>query len=158
MQDMEWSCKYFDILTPHELYSIVKLRDEVFVVEQNCVFQDADDKDQKCYHLMGYANNNLAAYARLVPAGVSYEYISIGRIVTSPQFRSRGAGKALLSTAIKQCNLLFNEQKIKIGAQLYLKNFYESFGFIQTSDIYIEDGIPHIEMLRNKQPPLARLS
>ena len=148
MQDIEWTCKYFNDLTPPELYAIIKLRNEVFVVEQNCVFQDADDKDQKCYHLMGTVRNKLAAYARLVPAGVSYEYIAIGRIVTSPQFRSKGAGKALLIEAIKQCNLLFGEQTIKIGAQLYLKNFYESFGFRQTSDVYDEDGIPHIEMIR----------
>jgi ElaA protein len=148
MEAIKWTCVFFDSLTPHELYSIIKLRNEVFVVEQNCIFQDADDKDQKCYHFMGKAENQLAAYARLVPAGVSYEYVSIGRIVTSPRFRNIGAGKALLDMAIQQCTLLFNEQTIKIGAQLYLKNFYESFGFIQTGDVYDEDGIPHIEMLR----------
>ncbi len=87
MEGIKWTCVFFDSLTPHELYAIVKLRNEVFVVEQNCVFQDADDKDQKCYHFMGKVENQLVAYARLVPAGVSYEYISIGRIVTSPYFR-----------------------------------------------------------------------
>lgn len=148
MHDIEWICKYFDVLTPFELYAIIKLRNEVFVVEQNCVFQDADDKDQECYHLMGQVKNELAAYARLVPAGISYEYISIGRIVTSPAFRSKGAGKALLTAAIDQCNLLFGEQTIQIGAQLYLKKFYESFGFRQTTEVYDEDGIPHIKMLR----------
>lgn len=152
MQDIQWLCKHFDLLTPYELYAIVKLRSEVFVVEQNCVFQDADDKDQKCYHLMGVAENKLAAYARLVPAGAVYKNISIGRIVTSPQFRNRGAGKALLTSAIRQCNELFNEQTIQIGAQLYLKKFYESFGFNQTSEVYDEDGIPHIEMIRIAAP------
>ena len=152
MQDIEWLCKYFDELTAHELYAILKLRNEVFVVEQNCVFQDADDKDQKCYHLMGILQNKLAAYARLVPAGAAYKNVSIGRIVTSPQFRNRGAGKALMTSAISQCNELFNEQTIQIGAQLYLKKFYESFGFKQTSDVYDEDGIPHIEMIRTVLP------
>lgn len=148
MQQIIWKCKWFDDLGPHELYSILKLRNEVFVVEQNCVFQDADDKDPRCYHLMGMVRNHLAAYARLVPAGVSYKNISIGRIVTSPDYRSMGAGKALMKEAISQCKALYNEQTIKIGAQLYLKNFYESFGFKQTSDVYDEDGIPHIEMIR----------
>lgn len=150
MLTIKWICKYFEALTPFELYSILKLRNEVFVLEQNCVFQDADDKDQRCYHLMGIAEKELAAYARLVPAGVSYEYISIGRIVTSSSVRNKGAGKALLNEAINQCDELFGAQAIKIGAQLYLKNFYERFGFRQTSDVYDEDGIPHIKMLRNK--------
>lgn len=148
MPELQWLCKHFDEVSQYELYEIIKLRNEVFVVEQNCVFQDADGKDQQCYHLTGFANNTLAAYARLVPAGVSYNYISIGRIVTSPHFRSKGAGKALLNKAINQCLTLFGEQPIKIGAQVYLKKFYESFGFTQTSEIYDEDGIPHIEMIR----------
>lgn len=148
MNEIEWVCKSFDTLTPRELYAIIKLRNEVFVLEQNCVFQDADDKDQKCYHLMGSAGNDLAAYARLVPAGVSYTFVSIGRIVISPKYRNKGEGKALLNTAIKKCNQLFGEQTIKIGAQLYLKNFYESFGFLQVGEVYDEDGIPHVKMLR----------
>ncbi len=148
MNEIEWVCKPFDTLTPYELYAIIKLRNEVFVAEQNCVFQDADDKDQKCYHLMGRAGKDLAAYARLVPAGISYNCISIGRIVTSPAYRNKGAGKALLNTAIEKCNELFGEQTIKIGAQLYLKNFYESFGFVQVGEVYDEDGIPHTEMVR----------
>jgi ElaA protein len=148
MQKIDWVCKYFDALTPSELYAIIKLRNEVFVVEQKCIFQDADDKDQQCFHLMGKTGDNLAAYSRLVPSGVSYKNISIGRIVTSPAYRGTGVGNALLTAAIEQCNLLFGEQTIKIGAQLYLKNFYQSFGFKQTSDVYDEDGIPHIEMTR----------
>lgn len=147
MAGIEWTCKDFKLLTPFELYAIIRLRNEVFVVEQNCIFQDADNKDQKSYHLLGMYQTKLAAYARLVPAGVSYEYVSIGRIVTSPEMRSQGAGKALLNEAIRRCNELFGEQSIKIGAQLYLKNFYESFGFRQTSDVYDEDGISHIEMI-----------
>ncbi len=148
MQQINWTCKFFDDLSPHELYIIIKLRNEVFVVEQKCVFQDADDKDQKCYHLMGFARKELAAYARLVPAGVFYNNISIGRIVTSPQYRSIGAGKALMNEALNQCNLLYGQQTIKIGAQLYLKNFYKNFGFKQIGHAYNEDGIPHIKMVR----------
>jgi ElaA protein len=148
MNEIEWICKPFDALTPYELYAIIQLRNEVFVLEQNCVFQDADDKDQKCYHLMGRAGDDLAAYARLVPPGVSYTFVSIGRIVTSPKYRNKGAGKVLLNTAIEKCNYLFGEQAIKIGAQLYLKKFYESLGFVQAGEVYDEDGIPHIEMLR----------
>ena len=134
-------------LSSHELYAIIRLRNEVFVVEQNCVFQDADNKDQKCFHLMGWIDSELAAYTRLVPKDVAYNYISIGRVVTSPLYRKRGTGKALMIEAIQQCNQLFGKQPIKLGAQLYLKRFYTSFGFQQTSDVYLEDGIEHIEML-----------
>ena len=148
MQQISWKRKFFDELSPHEVYAILKLRIEVFVVEQHCIFLDADDKDQKCYHLMGMTGDELATYARLVPAGVSYKNISIGRIVTSPKYRSKGAGKALMHEAITQCRLLYGEQTIQIGAQLYLKHFYEGFGFKQISDIYDEDGIPHIEMIK----------
>jgi ElaA protein len=147
MQLVDWVCKPFEELTVHELYAIIKLRNEVFVVEQNCVFQDADDKDQHCYHLFGLIENNMAAYARIVPAGISYPHISIGRVITSPAFRREGLGKALMTKAIEKCYNLYGHQPIKIGGQLYLKNFYEEFGFRQTSEMYLEDDIPHIEML-----------
>ncbi len=142
-----WTCKHFNDLLPQELYEIIKLRNEVFVVEQNCVFQDADGKDVDCYHLMGRCGE-LAAYARLVPAGVIYALPSIGRVVTSPKYRTMGAGKQLLVKAIDECYQLFGRQSIEIGAQLYLKKFYESFGFVQTGDMYLEDDIPHIHMLK----------
>jgi ElaA protein len=144
-----WLCKPFTELTAYELYAVMKLRNEVFVVEQNCVFQDADDKDQYCHHLLGTVNDNLAVYARLVPAGISYPEVSIGRVITSPHYRGTGLGKALMAHAINECYRLFGEQPIKIGAQLYLKTFYESFGFNQTSEMYLEDDIPHIEMLKD---------
>nr|MBA4140933.1 GNAT family N-acetyltransferase [Segetibacter sp.] len=101
MDGIVWKCKPFDTLTNHELYAIIRLRNEVFVVEQTCIFQDADNKDQQCFHLMGYSDDQLVAYARLVPAGVSYNYISIGRVVTSPAFRNAGVGKALMEQAIE---------------------------------------------------------
>lgn len=147
MQLINWEVKHFDALSAYELYSIIKLRNEVFVVEQNCVFQDADSKDQMCYHLSGRINGELAGYSRLVPSGVSYSEISIGRVVTAPKYRQQGVGKALMEQAIQQCIVLFGERPIKIGAQLYLKRFYEGFGFNQTSEMYLEDDIPHIEMI-----------
>ena len=150
MEGLKWVRKYFNDLSPFELYEVMRLRNEVFVVEQNCVFQDADNKDQLCHHLLGYKGHDLAAYARLVPPGVSYENkISIGRVITSPAHRGAGAGKALMKEGIEQCYELFGKQPIKIGAQLYLKEFYGSFGFTQTSEVYDEDGIPHIEMIKD---------
>lgn len=150
MDGIVWKCNPFDALTNFELYAIIRLRNEVFVVEQKCAFQDADNKDQQCFHLMGYIDCQLAAYARLVPAGVSYNYISIGRVITSPLFRNAGFGKALMQQAIERCNHLFGKQTIKIGAQLYLKKFYESFGFKQTGEVYDEDGIVHIYLLKEQ--------
>ncbi|HET9825922.1 MAG TPA: GNAT family N-acetyltransferase [Chitinophagaceae bacterium] len=145
---IRWQLKEFDELTARELYAILQLRNEVFVVEQNCVFQDADDKDQSAYHLMGWNDARLVAYSRIIPAGIAYDFVSIGRVVTSPKERRNGTGRKLMTEAIDAARKLFGDASIKLGAQLYLKNFYESFGFVQSSDIYIEDGIPHIEMIR----------
>ena len=145
---MVWVCKTYDDLANHELYSILQLRSEVFVVEQNCPYQDLDNKDQKSWHLMGWMDKDLAAYTRLLPNNISYNEVSIGRVVTSPKYRRLGVGKALMHESIKQCNELFGKQPIKIGAQLYLKEFYSALGFNQTSDVYLEDDIEHIEMLR----------
>lgn len=145
---LTWSCKKFEELTPHELYAIIRLRNAVFVVEQNCVFQDADNKDEHCFHLMGTNGKELVAYTRLVPPGVAYDEMSIGRVVTDPLSRRTGAGKVLMKESIEQCHKLFGEGTIKIGAQLYLKKFYESFGFVQDGEVYDEDGIDHIHMVR----------
>ena len=150
---MKLNCivKKFEALTPYELYNIMWLRNQVFVVEQNCVYQDADYKDQKGWHLMGVdEDNKLMAYVRLLPAGVSYEKEpSIGRVVANPAARGTGAGRELMNVAIKQCEELFGKIDIKIGAQYYLLKFYISLGFKQTSEIYLEDNIEHIEMIRN---------
>lgn len=146
---INWSFKKFDNLTPHELYSVLQLRNEVFVVEQNCVFQDADNKDQGSHHLMGWDNKMLVAYSRIVPSGIAYDlYPSIGRVVTSPKMRKTGIGKILMQQSIEELQKLFGKSSIKLGAQLYLKTFYESFGFVQSGEVYMEDGIPHIEMIR----------
>lgn len=125
----------------------MRLRNEVFVVEQHCVFQDADNKDLFCHHVMLYDSKELAAYARLVPEGISYREMSIGRVVTSPAYRGIGAGKTIMQIAIDYCYKLFGRHKIRIGAQVYAKPFYRSLGFIETGDVYDEDGIEHIEMI-----------
>ena len=143
-----WELKSFQELNSYELYTILRLRSEVFVVEQNCVFLDMDEKDSFSHHLMGWNGKDLAAYSRLLAPGKVYNQMTIGRVVTSPKYRKIGLGKELLSVSIKNCYELFGEKEIKIGAQLYLKNFYSSFGFIQSSNIYDEDGIKHIEMLK----------
>ena len=145
---VHWVLKKFDALTPHELYAILQLRNAVFVVEQTCVFQDADDKDQDSYHLMGFHNDTLVAYTRLLPPGLTYTQASIGRVVTAPAVRRIGAGKELMAQSIHEVFNLFGKGPIKIGAQRYLKNFYESFGFVQTGTPYLEDGIEHIYMLK----------
>lgn len=147
---LRWEFKKFDALTAAEVYALLKLRSEVFVVEQNCVFLDMDDKDQLCHHLLGYKGDLLAAYTRIVPTGVSYpDYPSIGRVVTSPQARGEGLGKILMEESIRHLSLLYGEGPIKIGAQLYLKKFYESLGFVQCGEVYDEDGIDHMPMLRS---------
>lgn len=144
---IQWTNKPFKELSPFELYAILQLRNEVFVVEQNCVFQDADDKDQLAIHLMGWKENKLVAYTRLFDKGLTYDKASIGRVVSSSTVRGSGIGKELMSESIQLLYSILGKQPIKIGAQFYLKKFYESFGFQQTSDIYLEDGIEHIEMV-----------
>ncbi len=146
MINPQWICKKFNDLTVEELYEIMKLRSQVFVVEQNCVYLDADDKDLNAYHLFTYIDNKMAAYSRLLAPEVSYTEASIGRVLTATSNRKNGVGILLMEQAVKQTRDLYNTIAIKIGAQLYLKKFYEKFGFVQTSQIYDEDGIPHIEM------------
>lgn len=140
--------KTFEELTPIELYSILQLRNAVFVVEQNCVFQDADNKDQNSFHLMIYRNDNLAAYCRLLPPQLAYDEMSIGRVVSSPTVRRTGVGRELIEKGISMCYEKFGKGAIRIGAQLYLTKFYGSFGFIEDGDVYLEDGIEHIEMVK----------
>ncbi len=144
---MNWLLKKFDELTPLELYAILQLRNEVFVIEQHCIFQDADNKDQASYHFMGWNDSVLVAYTRLMPPELVYAEPSIGRVVTSPAARGSGIGKKLMERSIREVNNLFGNVSIRIGAQLYLKNFYMTLGFHQTSEPYLEDGIDHIEMI-----------
>jgi ElaA protein len=144
---LEWQCKHFTELTANELYDIMQARGAVFVVEQNCVYLDADGVDTQCYHLCGYSGKELAAYSRLIGPGIVYPQSSIGRVLTTKDHRKRGAGKELMTTSISWCRKLFGELPVKIGAQLYLEKFYGEFGFVKTSEVYLEDGIEHIHMV-----------
>jgi ElaA protein len=141
--------KRFNELSTAEIYSLLQLRAEVFVVEQNCVYQDIDGKDEKAIHVLGYFNDELVAYSRIFNKGYYFEEASIGRVVVSQKFRNKKFGHDLMQVSIEAIKEKFNEIKITISAQEYLKNFYESHGFIQTSEMYLEDDIPHIQMKRN---------
>jgi ElaA protein len=147
---LNWVFKAFNELLVHELYAIMQLRQEVFVVEQNCPYLDADGKDLKSHHLMGCLNNELVAYSRIVPPGVSYDEVSIGRVVTATEHRKMAYGRQLMNASISQIEKAYGLVPIRIGAQLYLKRFYESFGFVQQGEPYLEDGIPHIIMLKSR--------
>jgi ElaA protein len=146
---MLFKCVPFKDLTVYELYDILALRLEVFCVEQNCPYQDADGKDLEGWHLMGKNTEGvLVAYTRLLPKGVSYEnYASIGRVVNSPKVRGLGYGKMLMTESITQMEKLFPNEPVKIGAQSYLLQFYQSLGFESTGEEYLEDGIPHTSMI-----------
>jgi ElaA protein len=144
---VSWRCKFFTELTNFEVYKILQLRNEVFIVEQNCVYQDCDDKDLKAYHFMGWDDDKLVAYTRLLSPGISYpDAASIGRVITSPSVRGKNVGKELMTNSIAEVYRLFGKIPIRISAQFYLKRFYESFSFVQYSDVYMEDGIEHIGM------------
>ena len=145
-----WKYKCFDELKNQELYDILKLRSMVFVVEQNCVYQDIDDKDLKSWHLLGYHHNELVAYLRIIPQGISYPEASIGRVVTHPDYRKKGLGIELMKTGIEKTLNQFNADKIKISAQCYLIKFYSDLGFLAQGEEYLEDDIPHIHMIYSK--------
>lgn len=145
---IRWICKPFDQLSTTDLYAILRLRSEVFVVEQNCPYLDMDNKDQASHHLCGYINDVLACYVRILPPGLAYSnYSSIGRVVSSPSFRRTGVGRLLMPEAIRLTKELYPAHQIKIGAQLYLLDFYKSFGFEPIGASYLEDNIPHISMI-----------
>jgi len=145
----KFTLKAFHELSVDELYSILQLRENVFVLEQNCVYNDIDNKDQDCFHL--YASivdsNEIIAYARLVPAKIKFDEPSIGRVISDKKHRGLGLGKALMTKAIEETKLKFDTNKIKISAQTYLFKFYSSLGFKSISEPYDEDGIEHVDML-----------
>lgn len=145
---IHFKVKTFLELTTNELYELLRLRSNVFVVEQNCVFLDLDNKDQIALHIIGQKNNEIVAYTRLFKQGNCYEEASIGRVVVKKEERKYGYGHDLMQFSIKTIKEKFNTSTIKIGAQTYLKKFYESHGFQQIEKEYIEDGIPHIYMIR----------
>ena len=147
--NLRWVTKTFAELTVNELYDLLKLRSEVFVVEQKCIFLDIDNNDQKAFHTIGYLGEEVVATTRLFDKDIMYDgYQSIGRVVGSPRHRGLGIGKALMQYSIQECERLFGKGPIKIGAQLYLKKFYGEQGFEQSGDMYLEDEIDHIPMIR----------
>ena len=142
-----WQCKSFSELTVEELYKILQLRSEVFVVEQQSAYQDCDGKDPLSFHLMGWDDSELIAYTRLIPKGISYpDAASIGRVVIAPSFRRKNIGKQLIAKSLEEIKVLFGEVPLKISAQSYLIRFYKSFSFKPIGNIYLEDGIEHIAM------------
>ncbi|MFB9293704.1 GNAT family N-acetyltransferase [Persicitalea jodogahamensis] len=148
---INWTLKTFPELSLDELYTLLRLRNEVFIVEQNCPFPDLDGKDQLCHHLLGLSedSSSLVAYTRVVPPGVIYDFASIGRVATALTVRRYGVGRELMRRSITAVEDLYGPVPIQIGAQRYLQKFYESFGFRQLGDMYLEDGIEHILMLRD---------
>ncbi|WP_418649289.1 GNAT family N-acetyltransferase [Tenacibaculum aestuariivivum] len=138
--------KKFTELTTSELYEILQLRSEIFVVEQNCVYQDIDGKDQNALHVLGIKNKKIIAYTRIFNSGLYFKTPSIGRVVVNKNERKYGYGHSLLKTSIQAIIDNYNTNEITISAQVYLKKFYESHGFLKVGEGYIEDGIPHIKM------------
>lgn len=143
----EWTWKKFDELTLNELYQIMVVRQEVFAVEQNCVYQDADGKDPIAWHLCAWKDQQLAAYLRVLPPGSRFKEVSFGRVLTSFQFRGQGLGKELTREVIGNVHKELPGEPIRISAQAYLEKFYGEFGFQKDSGTYLEDDIPHIEMV-----------
>jgi len=140
--------KKFIDLTTQELYDILQLRSEVFVVEQDCVYQDIDSKDQKALHIIGYKNDRVVAYTRIFKPGDYFDLASIGRVVVSQKERDNKYGYDIMKASIKAIKDIFNESTIKISAQYYLKQFYSNLEFKQVGVEYLEDGIPHIAMVK----------
>ena len=145
---ISWTVKTFNELTNGELYQVLRLRAEVFVVEQACAYLDLDNYDQQALHLQGVNETGLVAYTRLFAPGIKFDMASIGRVVSSPSARGKGFGRQLMEVSIAAVETRWGKIPIKIGAQLYLQKFYESLGFVQSSEMYLEDNIPHIEMIR----------
>ncbi|MBU2938008.1 GNAT family N-acetyltransferase [Lacinutrix sp. C3R15] len=141
--------KTFNELTIQELYSILQLRSEVFVVEQDCVYQDIDGKDQKALHVIGFKADKIVAYTRIFKPGLYFKEASIGRVVVAENQRKHKYGFAIMKASIAAIKEYYGEETIKISAQCYLKKFYNSLGFKEIGEEYLEDGIPHIGMLKN---------
>lgn len=142
---MKWKFKKFSELSLEELYGILQLRAEIFVVEQDCPYQDLDDKDSAAWHLFLEDNGNIVAYLRILPEGISYDEMAIGRVVVKEEYRHRGIAKQMMKKAIGFIVDDLNRTEIKLSGQAYLTDFYMSLGFKLNSDCYLEDGIEHFE-------------
>jgi ElaA protein len=145
--NLHWKCCSFKQLSSEELYEILSIRQKVFIVEQACAYLDTDEKDLKALHLYASNGNNIIAYARLLPPGISYTQASIGRVLVLPEYRGHKTGRLLMNKAIEIIYETYRTDSICISAQLYLKEFYRSLGFEPIGSVYDEDGIPHIKMV-----------
>ncbi|WP_178986424.1 GNAT family N-acetyltransferase [Winogradskyella helgolandensis] len=141
--------KNFNELTTQELYNLLQLRSEVFVVEQDCVYQDIDGKDQKAHHILGYKDDELVAYTRIFKPGYYFDESSIGRVVVQQNARKFKYGYAIMKASIEAIKSHYNERIIRISAQTYLKQFYNNLEFYEVGEEYLEDGIPHINMIKS---------
>ncbi|MGF1757439.1 GNAT family N-acetyltransferase [Photobacterium sagamiensis] len=152
---MQWLCLPFSQLSTDQLYDLMKLRVDIFVVEQNCPYHELDNHDRKdgVHHLLGYKDDKLTAYLRLLPAGTTYDNVSLGRVVIAPSARSLGIGHSLLQQALQQAELFWPGKTIDIGAQEYLQDYYRQYGFTAISETYLEDDIPHVDMRLTKSVP-----
>jgi ElaA protein len=144
---MQFEIKEFEDLTTAQLYKIIKARIDIFVVEQNCPYEECDNKDYDSIHIFSQENNEIIAYLRIIPAGVSYKEPSIGRVLVAKEYRRQGIAKKMMNKALVYISNNFENDSIRISAQKYLLDFYKSLGFEEVSDEYLEDGIPHHEML-----------
>ena len=145
---MQIRVKTFEALELKELYDILQLRSQVFVVEQDCVYQDIDGKDKKALHVIGFENGEVVAYTRIFPPGVYFSEAAIGRVVVKEEVRKKAFGHEILSASVKAIKNEFYTEEIRLSAQTYLTSFYEGHGFRQVGQGYLEDGIPHIAMVK----------
>lgn len=145
---MECVIKNFDELNTKELYDLLQLRFRVFVLEQKSLYDEVDGRDLECYHLLGYDKGELVAYLRILPRGLSFDEVSIGRVVVREDARAAGLGRKIVTKAIEFITNEMKENEVRIEAQSYLKKFYESFGFKQTSEPFLDEGVEHIEMFK----------
>lgn len=149
MKNVVWRIKNFEELSTKELYAILKIRQEVFVVEQTCYYLDADGSDQMAVHIWGENDGQIVAYCRIFHPNIKYKEASIGRVLTSPDFRGKNLGKILMKVALQTIQVRFTTETVKISAQDYLLKFYSDLGFMDTGKKYLEDDIPHTEMIKN---------
>lgn len=145
----DWQWRTFSELDTQTLYAILALRIEVFVLEQGCLYQDLDAKDQSSFHLIGKQDGVIVAYLRVIEPGKKYAEPAIGRVLVRQQNRGTGLAKKLMQISIEKINAIYPNQNIRISAQQYLENFYRDLGFKTVSKPYLEDNIPHLEMLKN---------
>jgi len=145
---MKFKVKKFNKLSVDELYDLLYLRQQIFVVEQSCIYLDADGIDKECLHLLGIENKKIIGYARIIPAGITYKTPSIGRVVVDEKYRGKGYAYSIMNKAIDVAVEELKAKKITISAQLYLKEFYEKIGFIVSGDVYLDCDLPHLKMIK----------